>query len=346
VTAGRAFSTEELRDRYGKDLDLQFRIVRPPPVRQQGGEVEIALFNLMLRRWVKPYDLLINTSNSLLFLPPRQRVWTYLFYPRKARLMADVRDIHLPESHFSPWSSFGLKRRALRLLYRYSRVRPEHRIVCMTHFTRDALEREYAVESGLPIVYPPVDMGRLREPADQPRRPGVVTLGRFAPDKRQLEQIRIAQQIPDVPFHLAGFAAGSAYYEACHRYVQQHDLRNVHLYPDAPFDTIVGLLQSTTCFLHTLVNEPFGITAVQAMAAGCLPVVHDSGGQRETVVLPEWRYQALEEVPGLIQRLHAMDDTERARVSEKLQEHIQQFDEATFHQRIRELLMPYLRGEA
>ena len=36
-------------------------------------------------------------------------------------------------------------------------------------------------------------------------------------------------------------------------------------------------------YIHCAENEHFGITIVEAMAAGCVPIVHDSGGPREIV---------------------------------------------------------------
>ena len=37
-------------------------------------------------------------------------------------------------------------------------------------------------------------------------------------------------------------------------------------------------------YVHCAENEHFGITIVEAMAAGCVPIVHDSGGPREIVI--------------------------------------------------------------
>ncbi|MGB1595988.1 MAG: glycosyltransferase, partial [Promethearchaeia archaeon] len=38
--------------------------------------------------------------------------------------------------------------------------------------------------------------------------------------------------------------------------------------------------------LHTMVNEHFGINIVEFMAAGVVPVAHNSGGPREDIVVP------------------------------------------------------------
>ena len=48
-----------------------------------------------------------------------------------------------------------------------------------------------------------------------------------------------------------------------------------------------------------MVGEHFGISIVEAMALGCLPIVHNSGGMKEFV--PEqYRYETLQEAANKI----------------------------------------------
>jgi len=55
-------------------------------------------------------------------------------------------------------------------------------------------------------------------------------------------------------------------------------------------------------------GEHFGITIVEAMSAGCVPVVHDSGGPKEIVNGERgFRWQNLEEIPRMIEQ--AMEDS-------------------------------------
>jgi glycosyltransferase involved in cell wall biosynthesis len=45
------------------------------------------------------------------------------------------------------------------------------------------------------------------------------------------------------------------------------------------------------------VSEPFGITTVQGIATGCIPIVHNSGGQIEIVEDELLRYNNEAEIP-------------------------------------------------
>lgn len=340
LTSRLTIRPEQIAEKYGRPIQANYRLL--PRIPKLPGEFARMLFNAILGHYASGYDLLINTSNSLIFLPKSENVITYMFFPRKRRVMADVIDIHQPDMHFVPWSFVRLQRPVLRTIYRLSKSYSNHQIVCMTEFTRSALEQEYDIPSNLPVIYPPVDIATFRNNCPERTR-SVVTVGRFGPDKRQLEQIKLAEQLPDIPFHIVGFAGNVHYYRRCKLYAKEHELSNVHLHPDAPFEQMVALLQESKFFLHTLINEPFGITAVQAIAAGCLPIVHDSGGQCETVPEPALRYQSLDEVQDILRRLEALDADTTGSLIQRLQQYIiSHFDETVFYRKMRSVLMPYL----
>ena len=54
------------------------------------------------------------------------------------------------------------------------------------------------------------------------------------------------------------------------------------------------MLLKTKVYLHTTINEHFGISIVEAMASGCIPIVHNSGGPMEFVP-QDHRYATTEE---------------------------------------------------
>jgi glycosyltransferase involved in cell wall biosynthesis len=63
----------------------------------------------------------------------------------------------------------------------------------------------------------------------------------------------------------------------------------VKFYPNATAEKKIELLKKAKIYLHTMVGEHFGISIVEAMALGCIPIVHDSGGMREFVP-QQYRY--------------------------------------------------------
>ncbi|MCB0031784.1 MAG: glycosyltransferase family 4 protein, partial [Anaerolineales bacterium] len=265
-----------------------------------------------------------------------------LFYPRRDRVESDAISIHQPELPLRTLSRAGVERRLARSLYRRVQLQSQHRLICMTEFTRTALVKRYGTGHDARVIYPPVDMASFQPGGDVKQRQ-VVSLGRFVPDKRQLAQIQLAAALPDWPFYIVGFAGNGAYFRQCQALVNQQNIQNAHLHPDAPFAEAQEILSQSRYFLHTLVAEPFGLTAVQAIAAGCVPLVHNSGGQRETVPLPQLRYDALTEIPERLLAIEAMDPAERAGWLAQLQAHAaEKFGADVFDQRIKAVFQEYL----
>ena len=122
-------------------------------------------------------------------------------------------------------------------------------------------------------------------------------------------------------------------------YINKNRIKNVTLHPNASFEEMLKVMKSSKYFLHLLINEPFGITAVQAIAAGCLPLVHNSGGQRETVPLLDLRYSSFEEIPVLIDNLEKKKQMEIDKIVKHLQkESIEHFDQSVFIEKMTNIL--------
>jgi alpha-1,2-mannosyltransferase len=68
----------------------------------------------------------------------------------------------------------------------------------------------------------------------------------------------------------------------------------VKIITNAKRETLKQLLACSRVYLHSKKNEHFGISIVEAMSLGCIPVVHDSGGPKEFV--PDtFRFKTIEE---------------------------------------------------
>src|SRR2546426_9894797 len=83
----------------------------------------------------------------------------------------------------------------------------------------------------------------------------------------------------------------------------------------SPLRKAKDLLGRAMAYVHCAENEHFGITIVEAMAAGCVPVVHDSGGPREIVTNDVgFRWRDLRTAADCISKL-SHDDELRQRLS-------------------------------
>jgi len=87
----------------------------------------------------------------------------------------------------------------------------------------------------------------------------------------------------------------------------------------------IDILTKSSVYINLSVNEPFGISVVEALAAGCIPLAHDSGGIRE--FLPsDFRYSSVGECA---EKVAAFINSEN-RQREQLRRIALRFDEANF----------------
>ena len=61
---------------------------------------------------------------------------------------------------------------------------------------------------------------------------------------------------------------------------------NVEFEINVPYPRLIALFGQASIGLHTMIDEHFGITVVEFMAAGLIPLVHASAGPLLDIVLP------------------------------------------------------------
>lgn len=160
---------------------------------------------------------------------------------------------------------------------------------------------------GLPsrVLYPPVNTQHFK-PADRKKKQ-IVHVGRFfvtGHNKKQLELVKAFKkmydqhQMNDWELHFVGSVHdGEQHKNYYQKVVAEAQNYPVHFHIDASFEELQELLSESKIYWHAtgyghdektepILFEHFGITTVEAMAAGCVPVVIAGGGQRE-IVTPE-----------------------------------------------------------
>ena len=163
--------------------------------------------------------------------------------------------------------------------YYRNRVRQVGILLSVSDFTRGFVAKKWERDSK--TVYPPCPVEDFSEFTNVKSRENlVVTIGRIVPEKRFHFFVELARIVPKTRFVAIGSLSDetSAYYDQLKKSAPE----NVS-FVLSPLRKVRDILGRAMAYVHCAENEHFGITIVEAMAAGCVPIVHDSGGPKEIV---------------------------------------------------------------
>jgi glycosyltransferase involved in cell wall biosynthesis len=186
-------------------------------------------------------------------------------------------DAYLSQPGFGaldPLARFGLKLlvKPLRKRDYEAAQRPDRIIANSTHIQAD-IKKYYGRDST--VIFPPVDVERFTSPApsDKPRE-GFLTVSRLVPMKRIDIIIQACAQL-DSPLTIIG------------RGPELHNLQtlagsNVTFITNASDEEVTHHMQTAEAFLFAA-HEDFGITPIEAMAAGTPVIAYKAGGALDYV---------------------------------------------------------------
>jgi glycosyltransferase involved in cell wall biosynthesis len=283
-------------------------------------------FEFSLPFILKPFsDIIINPYTSDL-LP-----WvdvTYIHYPKPPVVT------ELSENSLRRRGTYGLYESLERV---FASKQSDRLVLANSEFTADAT-RKYLGVSPI-VIYPPVrvqDVGpsikRLRETNT------IMTISQFAPHKR-LEEIPLLAKKVRAHYVITGAMYNDSTYRRLTELIKQYAVKDrVVILPNLPFAAKTRLLRKAKVYFHAMPYEHFGISIVEAMAAGCIPVVHDSGGPKEYVP-EEWRYTDLEDAA---QKVELALRNWRPKIAEDMQAIAFRFREEKFREQFSSALASYI----
>lgn len=148
------------------------------------------------------------------------------------------------------------------------------------------------------VLYPPIDFDAYQSTMEDIERKDLKSIalaGRFTGCKNFGMGVSIAEKIDDSEIRIIAARDSEDYFESIKARIKGSPANNrIRVHLDMPLHIRADLLKRSKVFLHATVGEGFGAVVAEAMAAGCIPVVRDSGGPSEYV--PEkWRYRSSSE---------------------------------------------------
>lgn len=170
-------------------------------------------------------------------------------------------------------------------------------VICNSNYTKKYIDESYGVTSR--VIYPPVDVSKFRP---LPKENVIISVGRFfAPShpKKQEFLIKVfqdleAKTLPGWKLVLIGVVR-SEDKEKLEKLRGTAQSAPIEFRTEINFEDLVNSYGRAKIYWHAagfgedLAKDPtraehFGITTVEAMASGCVPVVYPAGGQKEIVV--------------------------------------------------------------
>jgi glycosyltransferase involved in cell wall biosynthesis len=153
-------------------------------------------------------------------------------------------------------------------------------IVANSRFTQAVIEKY--VRKKVLVVNPPVNSQKIKSHGGPGHRKNtIVTVSRFRSAKGLAIIPQIAVFLKDCEFVLIGIVDSSS--ESCLKELSEEIERlqvrdRVHIFKNKPYNFTLKVLSTAKVFLNTQTTEAFGMSIVESMAAGCVPVVPRAGG--------------------------------------------------------------------
>jgi alpha-1,2-mannosyltransferase len=252
------------------------------------------------------YDVIINTHGDALPYRISGNVPYLLYLHFPTFLMGSAggygskkyRESFFWRAYFKPYS-------VITRILATRAVKRSNLILTNSKFSSEAIREAFpGVEPY--ILYPPVDTERFSSAYSQPianREAKVLVVSRFSPEKRIENAIKIAHLLGGkIKFQIVGSLTPTnrPYFKELKQMIEIYRLTEVvNLKPNASNEELIDTMSSSTVYLHTMIGEHFGVSIVEAMAAGLLPIVPSYGGCSE-IIPSDQQYHTLEKAADLI----------------------------------------------
>lgn len=258
VGLGGDYLQDELSKRF--DLNLErARFIKAPLGKGS---------NILARSFfLKKYDILFYLTDGSIFYPTSRRNILHIQSPLAGEANSLWRKVKL--------NSWDL-------------------IIYNSRFTKDHSEKNWPIKSE--IIYPPVDADKIRP---LKKKKYILSVGRFfgyLKDKKHEISIKIFRELFETEkingwsLHLVG-SAGKGDMDYLEKLQILAKGLPVKFCPNLNYASLIRLYGESSIYWHAagfgesdpIKMEHFGISTVEAMVGGCVPIVINKGGQPEIV---------------------------------------------------------------
>ncbi|XP_060534165.1 GDP-Man:Man(3)GlcNAc(2)-PP-Dol alpha-1,2-mannosyltransferase [Cylas formicarius] len=204
------------------------------------------------------------------------------------------------------------------------------------------------------LVYPPCEIDRLKEIPRENKKPDkirILSLAQFRPEKDHPLQLQALYELREIVSenifeNITLVLCGSCRnQEDSDRVKDLRDLskhlsleNNVEFKVNLPYEALFEEFQSAYIGIHTMLDEHFGISVVEQMAAGLIMVAHRSGGPLLDIIETSegsrlgFLANTAEEFAHILKYIVEADAEEIAQIRDRAKASCDRFSTAKFHQ--------------
>ena len=227
---------------------------------------------------------------------------------------------------------------------RYDNLMKNTLVLTNSEYTRKSIFNAFNIDAK--ILYPPVDTDTFHKAAlrSSHREDIILVISRIAPDKQVENAIEVARIMRSKSIGKVMVIAGNLhhydhhYYQKLKKMIADYDLSDyISLQINISFSKLIQLMQLAKVYFHPRIDEHFGISIVEAMASGLVPVVSDIGGHTEFVP-SKYHFHTLSHAADIIALAFEATRSERMAISNSTTKFSNANYIKSFHRILSELL--------
>lgn len=198
------------------------------------------------------------------------------------------------------------------LKYGYWNLMRNSTVITNSEFSRRAIVNALGLDN-IYILNPPIDIETFRNVAlmtnsddDDETNDIILVISRIAPHKKIENAIKLAKILKDNNVGKGMKIVGNLYYYFFDYYSELKQMvldlgltDYLTFEINASIDKLLSIIRESRVYFHPMIGEHFGMSALEAMAAGLIPVVPNEGGIKEFVP-QEYQFNTIEQAAEII----------------------------------------------
>jgi glycosyltransferase involved in cell wall biosynthesis len=211
----------------------------------------------------------------------------------------------------------------------YDNLMKNSTVLTNSEYSRKAIFETFGIDNAI-VLSPPVDVDTFRNAAISSssscieREDIVLVVSRIDPLKKVENAIKFAKLLKENKIGTGMKILGSLdvyyldYYHYLKKMIEDFNLANYVTFEiDASFDKLLSFMRKSKVYFHPRAQEHFGISIVEAMSAGLIPIVPSTGGQTEFVP-SKYHFHTLEQAAEIASSAFDIPDSERIVISDSV----------------------------